>query len=155
MTKKPSFFGNHPFPPQSKRPVLVTRERTKEFIYPSNNPHVSDFNRLMVSSDKLTFGIYQLPPGAAFYPPDVHAGDEVYYILKGTLTVLNPETGQCIEVNQGESILLPKGAAHMGSNFTAEELSILWAIAPQIWDDAGAPLEYRGEMKLLKFGDGR
>ena len=149
MRRIPEYFGNYPFPLQEKKPILITREKMKTFIYPPENPYFSDLNWLMVSSDKLSFGIFQLSPGATYYPPDVHVGDEVYYILKGTLTELNPDTGQCIEVNEDEAILLPKGGTHVGYNFTDEELTILWVVAPKIWDESGSS-EYKGKMKLLK-----
>ena len=154
MAKRTKYFGNYPFPPQEKKPILITREKMKLFVYPPENPYFSDLNWLMVSSDKLTFGIFQLPPGATYYPPDVHAGDEVYYILKGTLTELNPDSGQCLEVNEDEAILLPKGGAHLAYNFTDEELTILYVIAPKIWQEEGAPLKYKGKMKLFKYQEG-
>ena len=151
MAENDDWVGNHPCPARKKRPVLVTRDLTKTFIFTPENPHSSSLVWNMVSSDCLVFGIFQVPPGGTYGPPtDVHIGDEVYYVLNGTLTELNPETGQCIEVQKGEAILLPKEGYHTAYNFGTEELTILFAIAPKAWEE-GLDLDYRGTPKIYKW----
>jgi gentisate 1,2-dioxygenase len=151
MAKTPEYFGNFPFKPSEKRPTVITREKMKMFIYTPEAPHSSDLNWLLVSTDKMTVGKYQLAPGTHFDPADVHAGDEAYYILKGTVTMFNPGTGQVLELNKGESILLPKGFAHKAYNFTNEDALILFVIAPKIWDEEGPPAAYSGTMRHYKY----
>jgi mannose-6-phosphate isomerase-like protein (cupin superfamily) len=102
-------------------------------FFPPNNPYMSDLNYLYVSNDKLHVGIFILPPGAKYEPPDMHAGDEVYYIFEETLTEPNPVTGTTQEVCEGEAILLPKGAWHQDFNFKNKSLKILYLIAPSFW----------------------
>jgi mannose-6-phosphate isomerase-like protein (cupin superfamily) len=151
MAKTANYFGNFPCRPDEKKPTLMNRESIKIFIYTPENPYFSDLNWLLASTDMLTVGIFQVSPGATFDPPDVHAGDEVYYIIKGTLHELNPESGSVEEVQQGESLLIPQGVAHKAYNFGTDELVILYAIAPKIWDQDGPPAGFNGKMKLYKY----
>jgi mannose-6-phosphate isomerase-like protein (cupin superfamily) len=147
-----SWVGNHPCAPSDKRPVLVTRELTKDIhLHTGKAPHSSSQCWNMVSSDRMVFGIFQVPPGGTYGPPtDVHVGDEVYYILNGTLTEFNPETGQCLEVKKGEAILLPKEGFHTAYNFGTEELTILFVIAPRAWEE-GMELNFEGKPRLYKW----
>jgi mannose-6-phosphate isomerase-like protein (cupin superfamily) len=151
MAKTASYFGNHPCKPNEKRPVHITRDKMIMFIYTPEKPFQSDLNWVLASSDKLTSAMYQLAPGSSFDPVDIHPGDEVYYILRGTVTMLNPAIGQVVDVSKGEAIFLPKGAPHKAYNFGAEEARMLVVIAPKIWDKEGNPLSYGGTMKLLKY----
>jgi gentisate 1,2-dioxygenase len=147
--KLEDFHGKHPYPPNEKKPTLITRDKIVTFAY-GNKPHL-DFNWLFISTDKLHVGIYQIPPGGRFEPPDVHAGDELYYILKGTLTMFNPETGDVHKVSKGEVLLIPKDGWHQGHNFTDEVVTILFSIAPLMWDPKkGPPPEFPGKPKLYK-----
>jgi gentisate 1,2-dioxygenase len=152
MAGNSSWIGNLPCPPDNKKPVLITRDLTKTFIFTPENPHSSSLCWNMVNSNRMIFGIFQVPPGGTYGPPtDVHVGDEVYYVLKGTLTELNPETGQCIEVHKGEALLLPKGGYHTAYNFTTKELTILFVIAPKAWEE-GLELNFPGKPKIYKWG---
>jgi gentisate 1,2-dioxygenase len=148
---RPSYFGNFPFPPDAKRPVRMSRDQLKLFVYTAHNPLSSDLNYLVASTEHMTVGEYRLAPGSTFDPVDVHAGDEIYYVLEGTVTMLNPELGQALEVREGESILMPKGAPHKAYNFTNASALILYVIAPKIWDEDGPPLGYDKELKLYKY----
>lgn len=151
MSESDNWVGNHPCPPDKKKPVLITRDMAKLALFTHENPHRASFCRNFVNSDKMAFGIFQLPPGGTYGPPtDVHVGDEVYYVLKGTLTDLNPETGQCIEVHAGEALYIPKEGYHTAYNFTKEELVIMFAIAPKAWEE-GLELDYPGEPKIYKW----
>jgi len=83
--------------------------------------------------------MFQLSPGAFFGPPDAHAGDEMYYVVEGTLTVLCPETGSVNEVHKGEALLIPKDSYHQGFNFTDKIVRVLCCIAPLMWDPKKGP----------------
>ena len=144
-------FGNHPFPPQQKRPVHIRGDLIKHFIYPAERPHFSDLNYLYVSTDKLTVGTWQLGPGGNYDPPDLHAGDEVYYVLDGVLTEHNPLVGEFMRVKKGEALLLPMGGYHKGHNFEQGIMRILYVIAPKIWEDQAPPMDFSaGKMKMYK-----
>ena len=146
-----NIFGNHPFPPDKKRPIHIRGDLIKHFIYPDERPHFSDINYLYVSTDRLTVGTWQLGPGGTYDPPDLHAGDEVYYVLDGVLIEHNPVLGEFIQVKKGEALLLPQGGYHKGYNFEQGIMRILYVIAPKIWLDQEPPMDFAGEnMKMYK-----
>ena len=142
MNQLPDFFGRFPFPPDRKRPAMVRRQDMRTFIYPLTSRDHSDLNWVLASTDKVFSAMYQIPPGGKFEPADIHDGDEPYYILEGTLTMRNPDTGQVVVVGQGEALFIPKGAWHQGYNFTDKDLKILVMIAPQIWGKDGPPTSF-------------
>ncbi len=144
-------FGNYPFPPDKKKPLHIRGDLIRKFIYPDQRPHYSDLNNLYVSTDKLTVGTWQLGPGGTYDPPDLHAGDEVYYITEGVLTEHNPVMGEFMQVRKGEALLLPEGGYHKGYNFGQGIMNVLYIIAPKIWLDQEPPMDYEGEnMKMYK-----
>jgi len=132
-------YYRYPFPPDKKKPVVVTKDKTIVEIYPPDKPYSSNIVWVWVSTDKITQTMYQLSPGAFFGPPDAHAGDEMYYVLEGTLTVFCPETGTVNEVHQGEALLIPKDSYHQGYNFTGKIVKVLCLIAPLMWDPKKGP----------------
>lgn len=144
-------YYKYPFPPGEKMPVVVSESDAIAEIYPPDKPFSSNIVWVWVSTDKITQTMFQLTPGAFFSPPDCHAGDEMYYVLKGTLTEMQPELGQVIEAKRGDAILIPKGSFHQSYNFGDEEAKILCLIAPRMWDEGPAP-KMDGEPKLYKVG---
>lgn len=151
MSEQEFTFGSYPFPPDKKRPIHIRGDLIKNFIYPAEVAHFSDLNQLFVSTDKLTVGTWQLGPGGTYNPPDLHAGDEVYYIMEGMLTEHNPVLGEFINVNEGEALLLPMGGYHKGYNFGQGIMKVLYIIAPKIWLDQEPPMDFAGEnMKMYK-----
>jgi len=144
-------FGNYPFPPDKKKPLHIRGDLIRKFIYPDQQPHFSDLNNLYVSTDKLTVGTWQLGPGGTYDPPDLHAGDEVYYVTEGVLTEHNPVLGEFMQVRKGEALLLPEGGYHKGYNFGQGIMNILYIIAPKIWLEQEPPMDFEGNnMKMYK-----
>ncbi|MDQ0361481.1 cupin domain-containing protein [Breznakia pachnodae] len=150
MQKMPDYFYNYPFVKGDRRPCVQKQEELKKFLYTDYLPEQSDLNWLVASTDDLTVGEYQLSPGSHFDPADVHAGDEIYYVLIGEVTMFQPESGQVMVVKKGEGILMPKGCPHIGYNFGDTEARMLYAIAPKIWNEDGPPSEYTGILKTYK-----
>ncbi|MDJ0819942.1 MAG: cupin domain-containing protein [Desulfobacterales bacterium] len=151
MGQLPDWIGNFPFPPDKKKPIVITRSRTKQFIYP-DKPENSDFNWNYASTDCFFIAQYQLSPGVQFLPADVHTGDEVYYVVEGTLTMLNPETGEVHQVEENEGFLIPLGGWHQGFNFTNKQTRMFLIIAPTIWPPKGLPEEgFPGDTKIFSF----
>lgn len=143
-------YYRYPFPPDEKRPVVVDEGDTVAEIYPPDKPFSSNIVWVWVSTDKITQTMFQLSPGAFFGPPDSHAGDEIYYVLEGTLTEIQPELGVVIEAEEGDAILIPKGSFHQSYNFGDEEAKVLCAIAPRMWEEEGPAPQMEGEPKLYK-----
>jgi mannose-6-phosphate isomerase-like protein (cupin superfamily) len=152
---KPGMFFNHPFPPDKKRPVHLRGDLIRPYIYPPTHPNGSDLNLLYASTDKLTVGTFQLSPGATFDPPDVHAGDEVYYILDGLLTQQNTELGEFVQVKKGESLYMPKGAYHKSYNFEQGITRMLFVLAPKPWEGQAPPEDelFGAKLKMYKGKD--
>ncbi len=151
MGEQDNLFGNHPFPPDRKKPTHIRGDLIKHFIYPAKRPHFSDLNYLYVSTDSLTVGTWQLGPGGTYDPPDLHAGDEVYYLLEGVLTEHNPLIGEFMQAKKGEALLLPMHGYHKGYNFEQGIMRILYVIAPKIWEDNYPPMDFdQGKMKMYK-----
>ena len=150
----PQWAGRHPFAPDEKRPCLLTRETSIPRVY-GDPPH-QVATRLHVSTDKLTCTEFSVPPGEYFSPPDIHTGDEVYYVLAGTATVLNPETGEVFTAHEGDVMLIPKGAWHQTFNFADKTLTLLCSFAPEIWSggDQGARGRFKGEPRFYKVQEG-
>jgi quercetin dioxygenase-like cupin family protein len=152
MTNITKVLGRYPFPPEEKRPVRLMRGDFVDFLYPPDEPAFGDINRLIVSTDKLLVGTYQLAPGGSFDPPDIHPGDEVYYVLDGTITQQNPVSGQFIQARKGEALWLPREAWHKAYNFEDEIMRILFFIAPKPWDEHIPPPDFPtgDDMKMYK-----
>ena len=152
MAGAPEWMCRYPFERGKKRPCVMKQSELKKFLYTDEFPETSDLNWLIASTDSVTVGEYQLSPGSHFDPADVHAGDEIYYVITGEVTMFQPESGQTLNIRQGEGILMPKGCPHIGYNFGETYARMLYAIAPKAWDDtAGIPSEYTGAMKVYKY----
>jgi len=144
-------FGNHPFTKKKKdKPIHIKGDLIGKFLYPDNDLTYSDLNFLYLSTDKLFVAIYELGPGGNFDPPDYHPGDEVYIVLEGTLTMLNAESGEVVQIKKGESILMPKGAIHIGYNFELEKVRTLAIIAPKVVEDQKFPTDTGDRIKVYK-----
>jgi len=147
--------GNQPFTEGGikDKPIHVYGDKVGVFIYPdwpSNSLEFSDLNLCYVMADGILCATYELGPGGYFSPPDYHPGDEPYIILEGTLTMLNNETGQTVNIKKGEAILMPKGAVHSGYNFTNEKVRVLAMIAPKDVEDQSYPTDKAGCYKLFQ-----
>lgn len=146
-------FTNHPYTEGPKLdPIHIKRDETGYFIYPDYGSDLSDFNQIYVSTDKMTICSMEIGPGGYFDPPDFHPGDEMYYVLNGTITQYQPILGQAIRVKQHESLMIPKGSAHQAYNFEADYVKILAVIAPKIVDDQLFPTEGAKIPKKLFMG---
>ena len=147
-------FNNHPLGPKDK-PMLLDESTIGCFIYPDATPETlekldySDLNRVYFSTEGLTVCTMDIGPGGFFNPPDYHPGDEMYYILKGTITQYCPTTGQVIRVKAGESLLIPKGTIHVAYNFEDEDLRVMAVIAPKILAGQFFPTDIEGPKKTF------
>lgn len=151
MATAQDYFNIYPQPEGERRPCVQRQSELVQFLYTEAFPETSDLNWLIASTENVTVGEYQLAPGSHFSPADVHAGDEIYYTLRGEVTMFQPESGQVVQVRQGEGILMPKGCPHIGYNFGDGEARMLFAIAPKMWEDNEPPLEYTGDVKVYKY----
>jgi mannose-6-phosphate isomerase-like protein (cupin superfamily) len=146
----PPWVGNLPFPRGQKRPAVITREMEISTVY-GNPPHQIRVQKY-ISTDRITFGDFEVKPGDCFDPPDIHPGCEFYYLLGGVATVLNPHSGMAYQVRQGEGFLIAPNTWHQVHNFTDQNVAIMGVIAPAIWseDELGSEIEYLEEPRYYK-----
>ncbi|WIY83244.1 cupin domain-containing protein [Propionimicrobium sp. PCR01-08-3] len=138
MPRFQDVMEHFPFEPEDKAPMLIRKTDYMHHIYPPNNAFTSDNNYLIVSTDTLLLGIYELAPGGSFEPIDIHPGDEMYYILEGPV-VQKSNYGQYVEIQTGEGLLIPQETWHQGNNFSDHKVRILFFIAPKAWGEDVPP----------------
>ncbi len=148
-------FGNHPFDVPKNKPMRIGKEQVGYFTYPDYAIETSDLNNLYISTGELTMGYFELAPGAKFSPPDHHPGDECYYVLEGELMEVNPISGQAVRVQEGEALLIPQESAHGGYNFGTKRMKAVFALAPQMVNEAEQkfPTDLEGKWRVLKGKD--
>jgi quercetin dioxygenase-like cupin family protein len=93
---------------------------------------VSD--RIFVSNERIQLMLFSMPPGARFrHSEDARTAlgaDELYYVLRGTLVLANPETGEVHRVERGRAISFGKDTWHHGFSYGTEALEVLELFAP-------------------------
>lgn len=146
-------FQNQPYTDGPRDKVLhIRRNDVGPYIYPT--PEIgmdtSDISYVYLSTEEFTSSSYDLAPGSRFEPADYHEGDEVYVVLEGTLTMLNCDVGQVVEVKAGEGLLMPMGSPHIGYNFTQEKTHTMAFLAPKIFAEQGFPTDTAGRFKIYK-----
>jgi gentisate 1,2-dioxygenase len=148
----PAWAGNHPFPPNKKKPVHITRERQIDSIYGTGTHRINTC--IYASTDKILMSHFRVPPGGSFMPPDIHAGDELYYVLEGNPTLVNPETGQALNMKEGDAALIPERAWHLVYNFGDKDVVIIAMIEGPLWDESMGRVDmFKLKYKYLK-GEG-
>lgn len=145
----PDWAENHPFPPDKKKPIVLDEKNDVVTVYGAGREKISP--RIFASTDKILMSVWTVPPGQTFQPPDIHSGDEPYYILKGRPTIVNPETGQCIQANEGDAVLIPAKCWHTVYNFTEEEATIVAIIEGPMWDESDMELVSNFKLKTVKY----
>ena len=89
---------------------------------------------IYVSSQLLHAIVFGLPPGGAFRHSDsfrtVFAADELLHVLQGTLVLANPETGEVVRAEPGESVFFRRDTWHHGFSYGDDALRVLEFFAP-------------------------
>ena len=89
---------------------------------------------IYVSSDLLHTIIFGLDPGRSFRHSEdfrtIFGADEVLHVLQGTFVIANPETGEVLRVETGESVFFRKDTWHHGFSYGAEPARVLEFFAP-------------------------
>ena len=141
--------GSHPFPPDKKKPTILDPGNDVVTVYGSGREKISP--RIFASTDKILMSVWTVPPGQTFQPPDIHSGDEPYYILEGRPTIVNPETGQCIQAEEGDVVLIPAKCWHTVYNFTDKAATIVAIIEGEPWDEEDAEMVTNYKLKPVKY----
>jgi quercetin dioxygenase-like cupin family protein len=89
---------------------------------------------IYVSSEQIHAIVFGLAPGEAFRHSDsfrtVFAADELLHVLQGTFVIANPETGEVVRAEPGESVFFRRDTWHHGFSYGDEELRVLEFFAP-------------------------
>jgi quercetin dioxygenase-like cupin family protein len=89
---------------------------------------------IYVSSQRLHTIVFALPPGGAFRHSEsfrtVFAADELLHVLQGTLVLANPESGEVVRAERGESVFFRRDTWHHGFSYGDDELRVLEFFAP-------------------------
>lgn len=89
---------------------------------------------IFVSSELIHVIVFGLPPGGAFRHSEsfrtVFAADELLHVLQGTLVLANPETGDVVRAEPGESVFFRRDTWHHGFSYGDEPLRVLEFFAP-------------------------
>ena len=89
---------------------------------------------IYVSSQRIHAIVFGLPPGGVFRHSDsfrtVFAADELLHVLQGTLVLANPETGEIVRADPGESVFFRRDTWHHGFSYGDEPLRVLELFAP-------------------------
>lgn len=139
---QPDWAEKHPFPPEEKRPAKLL-PTTIPRIYGSYPNRVPTWMHL--STNMLTHAEFALSAGTHFAPPDIHAGDEIYYVLDGAVEVHQPESGQVVTAKTNHVLHIPKGTPHVSYNFGNAKARILTFFAPRIWATPEDQLSLKSE----------
>ena len=78
--------------------------------------------------------MFGLPPGGVFRHSEsfrtVFAADELLHVLQGTLVLANPETGEVVRADAGESVFFRRDTWHHAFAYGDEPLRVLELFAP-------------------------
>lgn len=146
----PRHHGRFPFDPEQKRPAVLKPETRVCRLYGYDENAIPTYT--CASTDKIHVSTFKVLPGKHFDPPDIHVGDEVYYVLEGEGRIFNPETGEVLIAEPGDFVYIPAGTWHQVWNFGRLELTLINWIAPQLWssDSRGAAITYDEEPVYYK-----
>lgn len=89
---------------------------------------------IYVSSGLLHTIVFGMEPGSCFRHSEdfrtIFGADEVLHVLQGTFVAANPETGEVLRLEPGESLFFRKDTWHHGFSYGAEPLRVLEFFAP-------------------------
>lgn len=132
-------IGKWPVPgPEARRKkqiFVIKPAQTLDVIHGSENHMLVSF---AVSNDFIHFGLMTIPSGV-LTDLEVHNGDEVFYVLEGSISVLINSSNQSqavtksrFEVNCGERFLIPERVSHRYLNPCMGVTKLIFGIAPKL-----------------------
>ena len=126
-----------PFADGVQEPIVL-RPDDSYFVSWAPAPGNSTPGWITVSTPRVNAGVFLVQPGGWFDSGN-HPGPEPYYIIKGTLHLSNPDTGDVIEVSAGEASNIPAFAYHHAHNFGDEACWIQWWVPGGAGGGVGTP----------------
>lgn len=109
-------------------------EKLGKIIRPKDAKVFMDEQELVreyLHTDKITFGVSRLKPGAVGGLDTGHAvADEVFFCMQGHVLCYFPEDDTYYELEQGDALLIPPATGHKLFNIGDEDALISWSCAP-------------------------
>lgn len=88
--------------------------------------------KILIQREKITCGTFAIPPGKRLGRISAHSGDEIYYVLKGTLWVELPRYEETVEIKENEGFYMAGGTIHAPHNIHGkEETLVFWVCTPE------------------------
>jgi quercetin dioxygenase-like cupin family protein len=117
-----------------ERPQRVTYQEAARFLWgDETSGQVADI--IYGRNARISALIFKLRPGGLFRSSDTWKSyfdqHRYYYVIKGELTIQDPQSGEVMTAKAGEAIYWRGAKWHYGYNFTTEELAVLDWYAPQ------------------------
>ncbi len=127
-------MGYKPSPrPTYDAPTLIRADEAVRHEWGDEEAGLVD-DWIYVSSERLHTIVFGMPPGGAFRHSEsfrtVFAADELLHVLQGTLVLANPETGEVVRAEPGESVFFRRDTWHHGFSYGADDLRVLEFFAP-------------------------
>jgi quercetin dioxygenase-like cupin family protein len=89
---------------------------------------------IYVSSQLIHAIVFGMPQGGVFRHSEsfrtIFAADELLHVLQGTLVLANPESGEVVRAEPGESVFFRRDTWHHGFSYGDEPLRVLEFFAP-------------------------
>lgn len=132
--QSPSSPSYAPSPrPVFDRPTHITEATVTRHIWGDDQAHqVADW--IYASTTRIHAMVFGLAPGGRFlHSPEfrtVFRADEVFTVLRGRMILANPETGEVLPVEPGESVAFGRDTWHHAFAHGSEELRVLELFAP-------------------------
>lgn len=140
-------------------PTAIRYENVKRHLWGDDEAgQVADW--IYVSNSKIHQIIFGLPVGAAFRHSNsyrtIFAADVAYFVLNGVLVLANPQTGEVVRAQAGESVFFRRDTWHNGFNYGSEPLRVLEFFAPPpLQGTSGAYAKTKENLTDIKYGQNR
>ena len=127
-------MGYKPSPrPTFDRPTALPFDEVVRHTWGNGDAGLVD-DWIYVSSGLLHTIVFGMEPGTCFRHSEdfrtIFGADEVLHVLQGTFVIANPETGEVVRLERGESVSFGKDTWHHGFSYGAEPVRVLEFFAP-------------------------
>jgi len=127
-------MGYKPSPrPTYEAPTVIRADEAVRHVWGDDEAGLVD-DWIYVSSSRIHAIVFGLPPGGSFRHSEsfrtVFAADELLHVLQGTLVLANPENGEVVRAERGESVFFRRDTWHHGFSFGTDDLRVLELFAP-------------------------